>query len=256
MARSERLSAALAAAAQAADIVRRHYAGAVNARAKADGSPVTDADLETERAIRALIETRFPHDGFYGEESAAARLDAEHVWLVDPIDGTKSFIRRYPMFSTQIAVMRKGVLELGVSVAPAFGGETAQAERGSGAFLDGERIAVSRVAELEQATLSTGNLRALAQGPGWAAFGQLVARLDRIRGFGDFYHYHLLAAGKIDAVLESNIHILDIAALTVIVEEAGGRVTDLEGRPIGLESKSILATNGLLHEPLLAALAG
>jgi histidinol-phosphatase len=256
MGHSPRLEAALAAAAAASEVVRRHYAGAVAARAKADGSPVTDADLEAERTIRALVEARFPEDGFYGEESAAARMDADHIWLVDPIDGTKSFVRRYPMFSTQIAVMRRGRLELGVSTAPAFGGETAHAERGAGAFLDGARLAVSRVARLEEAALSTGNLRTLAKGPLWAAFGKIVARLDRIRGYGDFLHYHLLAAGKIDAVLESDINILDIAALTVIVEEAGGRVTDLDGRPIGLETRSILATNGRLHESILAALAG
>lgn len=255
MARSERLEVALAAAAAAAVVVRRHYAGAVAARAKADGSPVTDADLEAEQTIRALIEARFPEDGFYGEESAASRMDAERIWLVDPIDGTKSFVRRYPMFSTQVALMQRGRLELGVSTAPAYGGETAFAERGAGAYLDGARVAVSRVARLEDAALSTGNLRSLAKGPRWAAFGRIVARLDRIRGYGDFLHYHLLAAGKIDAVLESDINILDIAALTVIVEEAGGRVTDLEGRPIGLETRSILATNGALHEPLLAALA-
>jgi len=256
MSHSARLEAALAAAAAAAEVVRRHYAGAIAARAKADGSPVTDADLESERTIRALIESRFPDDGFFGEESAATRMDAEHVWLVDPIDGTKSFVRRYPMFSTQVAVMSRGRLELGVSTAPAYGGETAWAERGSGSFLDGARLAVSRVARLEEATLSTGNLRTLAKGPRWAAFGRIVARLDRIRGFGDFLHYHLLAAGKIDAVLESDINILDIAALTVIVEEAGGRVTDLDGKPIGLESRSILATNGALHEAILGALAG
>lgn len=256
MGRSARLEAALAAAAAAAEVVRRHYAGAVAARAKADGSPVTDADLESEATIRALIESRFPQDGFFGEESTATRMDAEHVWLVDPIDGTKSFVRRYPMFSTQIAVMRRGRLELGVSTAPAYGGETAWAERGGGAFLDGARLTVSRVARLEEATLSTGNLRTLAKGPRWVAFGRIVARLDRIRGYGDFLHYHLLAAGKIDAVLESDINVLDIAALTVIVEEAGGRVTDLDGKAIGLESRSILATNGALHEAILGALAG
>ena len=255
MANSARLDAALAAASTASTIIRTHYAGAVTARAKADGSPVTDADIEAERAIRAHVEALFPGDGFYGEESAAERLDAEHLWLVDPIDGTKSFVRGYPMFSTQIAVMRRGRLELGVSSAPAYG-ETAWAERGAGAFQDGARLAVSRIARLDQATLSTGNLRSLANGPRWAAFGRLVARLDRIRGFGDFLHYHLLAAGKIDAVLESDIHILDIAALTVIVEEAGGRVTDLEGAPIGLATRSILATNGVLHEAVLDALGG
>jgi histidinol-phosphatase len=255
MAHSARLDAALAAAAAASEVIRRHYAGAIAPRAKADGSPVTDADVEAEQAIRAVIEARFPDDGFYGEESAATRMDADRVWLVDPIDGTKSFVRRYPMFSTQVAVMHRGRLELGVSTAPAYGGETAWAERGGGAFLDGTRLAVSRIARLEEATLSTGNLRSLARGPRWPALGRIVARLDRIRGFGDFLHYHLLAAGRIDAVLESDINILDIAALTVIVEEAGGHVTDLEGRPIGLETRSILATNGALHETILGALA-
>jgi histidinol-phosphatase len=115
---------------------------------------------------------------------------------------------------------------------------------------------VSGVARVEQATLSTGNLRTLAGTARWAALGRLVTRLDRIRGFGDFLHYHLLAAGKIDAVLESDVNILDIAALTVIVEEAGGRVTDLVGQPIGLETRSILATNGRLHDMILAALDG
>ncbi|HEU5467903.1 MAG TPA: inositol monophosphatase family protein [Steroidobacteraceae bacterium] len=255
MANSSRLDAALAAASAASALVRVHYAAALPARAKADGSPVTDADIAAEQAIRAVVQERFPEDGFYGEETAAERLDAEHLWLVDPIDGTKSFVRRYPMFSTQIAVMRRGRLELGVSAAPVYG-ETAWAERGAGALLGGERLAVSRVAALPDATLSTGNLRSLAAGDRWAAFGRLVTRLDRIRGFGDFLHYHLLAAGKIDAVLESDINILDIAALTVIVEEAGGRVTDLEGAPVGLATKSILATNGLLHDPLLDALNG
>ena len=253
MGNSARLETALAAAASAAEVIRQHYAGVIAARAKADGSPVTDADIAAEQAIRALVTARFPADGFYGEESAAERLDAEHLWLVDPIDGTKSFVRRYPMFSTQIAVMRRGRLTLGVSSAPAYG-ETAWAERGAGAFLGNAPVAVSRTARLEEATLSTGNLRSLAGDSRWASFGRLVSRLDRIRGFGDFLHYHLLASGRIDAVLESDIHILDIAALTVIVEEAGGRVTDLEGRPIGLETRSILATNGLLHDAVLAAL--
>jgi histidinol-phosphatase len=253
MTRSPSLEAALAAAATAAKVVRTAYAAAGGYRTKADGSPVTDADVAAELAIRDLVLGRFPDDGFFGEESEAKRLDAERLWIVDPIDGTKSFVRRYPMFSTQIALMRRGRLELGVSCAPEYG-ETAWAERGQGAWLDDAPLAVSRVAELGEATVSTGNLRSLAAGPRWAALGRLVERLDRVRGFGDFLHYHLLAAGKIEAVVESDINILDIAALTVIVEEAGGKVTDLDGRPIGLETRSILATNGVLHETLLAAL--
>jgi histidinol-phosphatase len=253
MAQTPRLETALAAASGAAEIICAGYQGAARSRAKADGSPVTDTDVAAEQAIRAVVAARFPEDGFHGEETEAARTDAEYVWLVDPIDGTKSFVRRYPMFSTQIAVVRRGRLQLGVSSAPVYG-ELAWAERGAGAFLDGKKLEVSRVSRIEEATLSTGNLRSLAGTPRWAAFGRLVTRLDRIRGFGDFLHYHLLAAGKIDAVLESDIGILDIAALTLIVEEAGGRVTDLEGKPIGLASRSILATNGRLHETILAAL--
>lgn len=250
MANSARLDAALAAAAAAADGIRAAYRAHVGVRIKPDGSPVTDADVAAEATIRALVQARFPSDGFFGEESLAERLDAECLWLVDPIDGTKSFVREYPMFSTQIALMRRGRLELGVSCAPAYG-ETCWAERGAGAWMDGARLAVSGVRRLEDATLSTGNLRSLAAGPRWQALGRLVGRLDRIRGFGDFLHYHLLAAGKIEAVVETDIQVLDIAALTVIVEEAGGRVTDLEGAPIGLGTRSILATNGAMHEELL-----
>ncbi|MGH8197232.1 MAG: inositol monophosphatase family protein [Steroidobacteraceae bacterium] len=253
MANSARLEAALAAAAAAAELIRECYRSAIDFRVKPDGSPVTDADVAAEQAIRGIVLGRFPEDGFYGEESAAERMDAERLWIVDPIDGTKSFVRRYPMFSTQIALMERGRLALGVSCAPAYG-ETAWAERSGGAWLGGTRLAVSGIATLEEATISTGSLRSLARGPRWAALGRMVARLDRIRGFGDFLHYHLLAAGKIEAVIESDIHILDIAALTVIVEEAGGRVTDLEGASIGLDSRSILASNGALHESILAEL--
>jgi histidinol-phosphatase len=254
MANSARLDAALIAAAAAAEIIRNSYRRNVKVRIKADRSPVTEADVAAEAAIRELLQAQFPDHGFYGEESAAERMDAECLWLVDPIDGTKSFVREYPMFSTQIALMQRHRLELGVSSAPVYG-EIAWAERGHGAWMDGTRLAVSRIGRFEDATLSTGNLKALAASPRWAALGRMVTKLDRIRGFGDFLHYHLLAAGKIEAVIETNIQILDIAALTVIVEEAGGRVTDLEGAPISLASSSILASNGLLHEPILEELS-
>jgi len=254
MANSARLDAALAAAAAAAELIRSSYRRNIAVRIKADRSPVTEADVAAEQAIREVLQGRFPDDGFYGEESAAERLDAEWLWLVDPIDGTKAFVREYPMFSTQIALMHHGRLELGVSCAPVYG-ETAWAERGHGAWLDGARLSVSTIAAFEDATLSTGNLKSLAGGPRWAALGRIVSRLDRIRGYGDFLHYHLLAAGKIEAVLESNIHILDIAALAGIVEEAGGRVTDLDGAPLSLRSGSILASNDRLHGPILEELA-
>jgi histidinol-phosphatase len=253
MSHSPFLATALEAARAAAEVVRRYYQSNIAVTVKADKTPVTEADVETEKVIRAIIEARFPEHGFYGEETGQSALDAEYLWLVDPIDGTKSFVREYPMFSTQIALMHRGRLVVGVSSAPAYG-ELAWAEAGVGAWLDGRPIRVSQLDTLEAATLSTGNLKTLAMGPRWGNFGRLVGRLNRIRGYGDFLHYHLLAAGKIDAVVESDVNILDIAACAVIVEAAGGRFTDLEGRPLTLASNSALATNGRLHDTVLAAI--
>jgi histidinol-phosphatase len=254
MSHSPELQAALDAAGESAAIARSMYRRNIEVRHKADKSPVTEADVRCEAAIRAVLEARFPAYGFYGEETTARGMDSENLWLVDPIDGTKAFVREYPMFSTQIALMRRGEIVLGVSSAPVYG-ELAFAERGGGARLNGEFIAVSRVAQLESAALSSGNLQSLATGGRWIRYGELVARVNRIRGYGDFLHYHLLAAGKIDAVIESDVNILDIAACAAIVSEAGGRFTDLGGAPLTLRSTSVLATNGHLHEAILSALS-
>jgi histidinol-phosphatase len=251
---SQELQAALDAAQAAAEVIRRLYRQNLAVTLKADRSPVTQADVQSEEAIRAVLAARFPGYGFYGEETGQERMQAESVWLVDPIDGTKSFVRDCPFFSTQIALMRGGRFVLGVSCAPAYG-ELAWAERGSGAWLDGKPIRVSDTATLDNAIVSSGNLKTLARGPAWGAYGRLVSRVNRIRGYGDFVHYHLLARGALDAVIESDVNILDIAALTVIVEEAGGRFTDLAGGAVGLDTTTVLASNGPLHAPLLSALA-
>jgi histidinol-phosphatase len=250
---SPELQAALDAAGEAAVIARALYQRNIEVRLKADKSPVTEADIRCEIAIRAVLEARFPDYGFCGEETSARGMDAENLWLVDPIDGTKAFVREYPMFSTQIALMRRGKIVLGVSSAPVYG-EVAYAERGHGAYLNGRALAVSRIAEVESAALSAGNLKSLAGSAQWGRYGELVARVNRIRGYGDFLHYHLLASGKIDAVIESDVNILDIAACVAIVSEAGGCFTDLGGAPITLQSNSVLATNGCLHAAVLGAL--
>jgi len=251
---SPELKAALDAASAASSIARSLYQGNLAIHLKDDKSPVTEADLRCEAAIRDILETRFPSYGFFGEETLARGLDAENLWLVDPIDGTKAFVREYPMFSTQIALMRRGEIVLGVSSAPVYG-ELAYAERGCGAFLNDAPLAVSQITELDEAALSSGNLKSLASGSRWSRYGALVARVNRIRGYGDFLHYHLLAAGKIDVVIETDVNILDIAACVAIVSEAGGHFSDLSGAPITLQSKTVLATNGPLHGAVLAALA-
>ena len=247
------LQTALEAARAAADVVRHYYQSNLAITIKADKSPVTVADVDTEKAIRAIVSARYPDHGFYGEETEASGLDSEYVWIVDPIDGTKAFVREYPMFSTQIALMHRGRLIVGVSSAPAYG-ELAWGEIGVGAWLNDRPIRVSSIERIEDAALSTGNLKSLATGPRWPAFGRLVGRLSRIRGYGDFLHYHLLASGKIDAVVESDVNVLDVGACAVIVEAAGGRFTTLDGGPFGIDSGTVLASNGRMHAPVLEAI--
>ena len=250
---SAELKAAIEAGEAAARVIRSLYQRNLEVVTKADKSPVTEADVKAEHAIHEVLSARFPDYGFYGEETGQHAMGAESIWLVDPIDGTKSFVRECPFFSTQIALMRGGRMVLGVSSAPAYD-EFAWAERGEGAWLGGQRIRVSGIDSVESAIVSSGNLKTLASGPQWSRYGELVARVNRIRGYGDFVHYHLLARGALDAVIESDVNILDIAALTVIVEEAGGRFTDLAGGEVGLATTTVLASNGPLHAPLLAAL--
>ncbi len=253
---SPELQAALDAAQAAAEVIRSLYQRNLAVQVKADKSPVTEADVKSEEAIRAILTERFPDYGFYGEETGRHAMDADNLWLVDPIDGTKSFVRECPFFSTQIALMRRGRLVLGVSSAPVYG-ELAWAEEGRGAFLNGQHIRVSATSELASAIVSSGNLKTLAAAPQrWAKFGSLIGRVSRIRGYGDFVHYHLLARGSLDAVVESDVNILDIAALVVIVREAGGTFTNLDGGEIDLDTTTVLATNGRLHATIQDALSG
>jgi histidinol-phosphatase len=247
------LATALDAARAAADVIRSYYQRNLQVTIKADKTPVTNADVETEKVIHGVISSRFPTHGFYGEETGQSGMDAEYLWLVDPIDGTKAFVREYPFFSTQIALMHRGKLIVGVSSAPVYG-ELAWAEVGKGAWLNDRPIKVSDIDSIEAGAISAGNLKTLASGDRWGHFGKLVARAHRIRGYGDFLHYHLLAAGKIDAVIESDVNILDIAACSVIVAAAGGKFTDLAGNALTLATTSVLASNGKLHSTVLDGL--
>lgn len=238
------LNIALEAARAGEEVIRHYYSNNVKVTLKEDYTPVTVADVETEQKIKQVILAAYPEHGFYGEETGMSNTDAEYVWLIDPIDGTKSFVREYPFFSTQIALMRKGELIVGVSNGVMFG-ECAWASRGEGAFLNGAPIQVSKINQLRDASLSTGNIASLAKNAGsWSGLGKLAQQVNRTRGYGDFYHYHLLASGKIEMIVESDVNILDIAALSVIVNEAGGVFTDLSGNQPNLETRSVLAANG------------
>lgn len=249
----EFLGTALQAAESARELIMSYYNGDFDIEIKADQTPVTVADRGAERVIRDTLSSAYPEHGIFGEEYGADNKETEYLWLVDPIDGTKSFVKRYGMFSTQIALMHRGELILGVSCAPAMD-ELVWATRGGGAFDSDGQLHISEAESIEQASISTGNIQSLAAGKHWSALGRILARCNRTRGYGDYYHYHRLAAGQLDAVIESDVNILDIAALHVIVTEAGGVFTDLDGQTPDLDTRSVLAATPALHAELSAEL--
>ncbi|MDH5518689.1 MAG: inositol-phosphate phosphatase [Gammaproteobacteria bacterium] len=255
MQKSAFLETAIKAARAGEEVIRKYYLGEFDIEIKADESPVTIADVETEKTIKEIILGAFPDHGFFGEETGKTNPDAEYNWLIDPIDGTKSFVRQYPFFSTQIALMKGDELIMGVSNAPMFG-EMAYAEKGLGAFLNDQPIHVSDMTELKKSTLSIGNIATLAAMPQWSNLAELIQSVHRTRGYGDFYHYHLLAAGKIDMVVESDVNILDIAALSVIVNEAGGCFSDLNGKALDLDTTTVLACNSTAMHQIVAKKLG
>ncbi|MGP1666205.1 MAG: inositol monophosphatase family protein [Rhodanobacter sp.] len=247
------LAAARDAAAAAADVIRHYWHHGVAVELKDDATPVTVADREAEKAIRGILQKALPQAAIYGEEFGMEGERGGLMWLVDPLDGTKSFVRRTPFFATQIALMDGDELVLGVSSAPIYG-ETMWASVGAGAWLDGERVRVADTTRLGEASISIGNVKTLTLDARWAVLGELIRDSNRIRGYGDFCHYHLLARGGLDLVIESDVNILDIAALAVIVREAGGVFTDLDGAPLTLETCSVLAGTPAIHTQALSRL--
>ena len=241
-----------------ADVIttRRFRASDLVVRSKPDLSPVSDADQAVERAIRDHLAIVRPLDAFFGEEYGSTG-DGPRRWVVDPIDGTKNFVRNVPVWATLIALLIDDEPVLGVVSAPALG-QRWWAETGGGAFASdragNERpIRVSGVADLADASLSYASL------PGWLErdrYDDMLSLMEdvwRSRAYGDFWSYMLLAEGAVDIAAEPELSLWDMAALAPIVTEAGGRFTGLNGVD-GVHQGNAAASNGLLHEALLARL--
>lgn len=247
---SQFLKVALEAAKNAEEVITAYYTDDMEVELKEDETPVTLADRGAEKVIRETIKQAFPDHGFLGEEYGTEEGDSPYVWIIDPIDATKNYIRKIPIFGTQIALMKGDDLILGVSNAPLLN-ELLYAESGSGAFLNGKPIAVSSVTQPEAAMICHGGLRWFTEKGIFPGVYNLINKVARSRGFGDFYMYHLVASARADVVVEAAISVWDIAAITVIVREAGGKVTDIQGRPITKATESLVATNGILHDAVL-----
>ncbi|WP_440713240.1 histidinol-phosphatase [Gordonia sp. FQ] len=245
--------------ADAADALTTDRFGAIDLRvdSKPDLTPVTDADLACERLLRDLLAAERPADAVFGEEFGGDAVPGGRQWVIDPIDGTKNFVRGVPVWATLIALLDDGVPVVGVVSAPALrrrwwavSGQGAFAAVGGG---EPRRLGVSQVGDLAAASLSFASLS------GWADRGirdefiDLTDAVWRVRGYGDFFSYCLLAEGALDIATEPEVSLWDLAPLDVLVREAGGRFTALDGTP-GPAGGSAVATNGLLHDEVLAAL--
>ena len=247
------MTAAVEAARAAGEIALRYYRGGFDVTIKADQTPVTQADREAERAITAILARAFPAYGVLGEEFGA-RGDVAIRWIIDPIDGTKNFIRRIPIWAVLIALEEHGEVTTGVVHNP-VSGELYWARRGEGAFANGERVRVSDVDRLEDATLLHAGLGLLRATPQWDGFVRLVDATGRQRGFGDYYGYGVVAEGKAELYVETDLKPWDIAPVKILVEEAGGRLTDFAGRPT-IYDGNVVASNGRLHDRALRLLTG
>ncbi len=243
------LEVAIKAAKRAEEVILKYYDKNIEVGFKGDSSPVTRADIESEKEIIATIKKEFPSHGFLGEESMKD-TKKDYLWIIDPIDGTKNYLRKIPLFATQIALMKRGELIVGVSNAPVLK-ELMYAEKGSGAYLNDALIEVSTVKNLDKSYILFGGIEYFEQANILNNLLSLVNNTQGHRGIGEFWAYHLLAQGKVDAMIEADTKLWDIAALKVIIEEAGGKVTDIHGSKVGIKTNSLLATNGRLHQTIL-----
>ena len=217
---------------------------------KPDKSPVTEADRGIEAMAARLVRTRHAELGVLGEEHGDAPGSAATRLIIDPIDGTRNFVRGIPVFATLLAIEQDGEVVAGVVSAPALATRW-HAARGAGAFHNGRPVRVSRVARLGDALLLHGNLGPGARSRGFAA---LARRVDCTRGFGDFYQHSLVAEGAGEIALDPEVSAWDVAALQVLVEEAGGLATTVDGAR-SIYGGSLVTSNGLLHAHVLEALA-
>ena len=253
------LALALRLADAADEVSMEHFDDpALGVLLKADATHVTDADLATERAIRDILTAQRPNDGVFGEEYGTSGSTSRQ-WVIDPIDGTANYMKGIPMWATLIALIVEGVPEVGVVSQPALGrrwwGATGQGAWTNSPDGDPRRLQVSKVDALEESSVS---FQSIAQ---WDEAGHLDAlvRLSRAvwrdRGYGDAWPYMLLAEGRLEMVAEFDVKEYDIAAHVPIVREAGGRFTDFTGRD-AVDTRSSLASNGLLHDAYLRLLHG
>jgi len=249
----QQLEVAIAAAKQAREVILPYFRTALQVETKADQSPVTAADRAAERVIVDMLQQAFPDYGVLGEEFGAQSGRVNARWIIDPIDGTQNFIRGIPYFATLIGLEEAGEITAGVIYAPAED-DLLYAAKGEGAFANaGERLTVSSIADLAQATLLHGSLDLFITAGRWEGFTALVRATRRQRGFGDYFAHTFVCRGQAEVMLETDVKPWDLAPLKIVIEEAGGRLTDFTGVPT-IYGGNAIVSNGHVHDAVLALL--
>ena len=238
---------------RAAEIGLGFFHGGFEVMTKPDHSPVTEADLAIEGMVRERIADTFPGDAVLGEEQGGEDAGGR-TWIVDPIDATKNFALGIQIWATLLALRVEGDLKVAVVSAPAIG-ERYAAVRGGGASLNGDPIRVSAVDRIADAHVLYAGMRAWLAEPRVEPVLSLIAASGRSRAFGDFWGHVLVARGAAEVMVEPDLNVWDYAAPQLVTEEAGGRVTRIDGGP-PVDGGSVLTTNGVLHDEVLARLAG
>ena len=246
----ELLAIALEAAHEGGRRTLAYFNAGAGVESKADGTPVTVADREAEATMRRIIARAFPDHGILGEEGGETAGSAPYRWIIDPLDGTRTFVRGVPLFGTLVGVEARGDPVVGVIHLPALG-ETIAAARGEGCTWNGRSCRVSGVDRLADALLVVTDERSARARSG--AYDRLAARTELQRTWADCYGYALVATGRAEIALDPVMNVWDCAALLPVVEEAGGRFTDWQGRRT-IHGGEAVATNGVLHAEVLALL--
>ncbi|MGQ9625278.1 MAG: histidinol-phosphatase [Anaerolineae bacterium] len=243
------LEFAVEAAWEAGRITLAYFQTGLAIETKPDGSPVTVADRLAEEKLRSLIRARFPEHGILGEEMGRQEADSEYLWIIDPIDGTRSFARGVPLYGTLVGLEIGGEPALGVAYFPALG-EMVYAARGEGCYWNGRRARVSEVRALEEALLLVTDMADIARYGRSAAYAKLQKATAYQRGWGDCYGHILVATGRAEIMLDPVVSVWDCAALLPILQEAGGTFTDWEGSPT-IHVNDAISTNGHLFETVM-----
>jgi len=247
------VAAARAAARAAGEIALRYYRGGVAVTIKPDQTPVTQADREAEVAVTEILRRAYPDIGFLGEEFGA-QGPTDRRWIIDPIDGTRNFIRGIPIWAVLIGLEERGEITAGVVFNP-VSGEEYWARKGDGAYANGARIQVSACARMAEAFVLHSDIKLVRRTTYWDGLVRLVDAGARTRGFGDYAGYCVVAQGKGEIYAEVDLKPWDVAPMKILIEEAGGRLTDFAGRD-DIYTGSVLATNGTLHAEALRLLGG